>query len=364
MKIICLIRHLKMGGAERQLSGLAITLHQLGHDVQVLTYHEGDFFDGILAAHGVPHVIVPKGGLSAVSIIRLSRYFKREKPDLVIAFAAGAGRKACLARMLGGPFRLWVSERNANPRKMPFDAYRMWLYGLAADRIICNSHSQEAFLRAHFPRRAGQLCTVVNFIDTQAFLPPALPPENPVFTVVTTARVCARKNVLGFIEAVRRLQAEGRTLRVYWYGRNRDSRYLRRCEKAIREHGLQACFFLRPSQRDVTALYGSADAFCLPSFYEGTSNSLAEALCCGLPVLCSDVSDNARYVRPGESGFLVNPHDPASLAQALRQAMDLTPSARYQLGRQGRAIVLEALSPERFRDSYDALLREDFPAGC
>ena len=204
----------------------------------------------------------------------------------------------------------------------------------------------------------------MNFIDTRAFLPAAVPPENPVFTVVTTARVCARKNVLGYIEAVHRLRAEGRTLKILWYGRSRDSHYLRRCEKAIRACGLEDCFFLLPSQRDTASLYGSADAFCLPSFYEGTSNSIAEALCCGVPVLCSDVSDNARYVRPGESGFLFNPHDPASLADALRQAMDLDPSARCRLGRQGRAIVLEALSPDRFRDSYDALLREDFPGGC
>lgn len=364
MKILCLIRHLKMGGAERQLAGLAVTLHALGHDVQVVTYHEGDFFDGLLEQHGIPHVIIPKGQLTAVSVIRLTRYFRQEKPDLVIAFAAGAGRKACFAKMLWPHFRVWVSERNAYPRKMPFDAYRMWIYGLAANRIICNSHSQEAFLRTHFPAQGSKLCTVVNFIDTETFGPAAEPPRNPVFTVVTTARVCARKNVLRFIEAVGLLHAEGRALQVRWYGKVREDRYLRRCEKAIGRYGLEDTFFLLPSERDAAALYAGADAFCLPSFYEGTSNSIAEALCCGLPVLCSDVSDNARYVRPGESGFLFNPHDVSTLADALRQAMDLDKGTLREMGQRGSAIVRDALSPARFRDSYDALLREDFPGGC
>ena len=43
MKIICLTRHLKMGGLERQMAGLAVMLKGLGHDVQVVTFHGGDF---------------------------------------------------------------------------------------------------------------------------------------------------------------------------------------------------------------------------------------------------------------------------------------------------------------------------------
>ena len=337
------------------MAGLAVMLKGLGHDVQVVTFHSGDFFDGVLGKHAVPHVIVPKGAFTAVSIVRLQRYFRQERPALVIAFGASAGRKACAVKQLWPHFRLVVSERNANPRQTLFDTYRMFIYR-RADSILCNSYRQAEYLRARFPSLTEKIGTIVNFVEADAFLPASEPAQNQVFTLVTTARVCARKNVLRYIEAVRLLHAQGRSLKVLWYGKSHRSRYLRRCEKAILAAGLQDSFFLLPGQRDVASLYRQADAFCLPSLYEGTSNSIAEALCCGIPVLCSDVSDNARYVRPGVSGFLFDPLQPATLARAIAQAMDCGGAALRQMGLQGRAIVQDLLSPARFRESYRHLL--------
>ena len=355
MKIICLTRHLKMGGLERQLAGLAVELKTLGNEVQVVTYHNGDFFDGILAEHRITHRVIPKGHLTFVSIFRLLLYFKREKVDLVIAFGASAGRKACAVKLLWPHFRLIVSERNANPHQTLFDTYRMLIYR-QADYILCNSYRQADYLRTRFPALSEKIGTIVNFVDADAFLPASEPPKNQVFTLVTTARICARKNVLRYIDAVRILHDQGRKLTVLWYGKSHDSRYLRRCEKAIRKAGLQDCFFLLPGQRDVASIYRQADAFCLPSLYEGTSNSIAEALCCGLPVLCSDVSDNSRYVRPGFSGFLFDPYKTASIAEAIRQAMDTDKTALREMGMNGRTLVQDALSPARFRESYRQLI--------
>lgn len=355
MRIICLTRHLRMGGLERQLAGLAVELKSLGHDVQVVTFHRGDFFSGILDEHHIPHRIVPKGPFTAVSIIRLLRCFRKERVDLVIAFGASAGRKACCVKRLWPHFRLIVSERNANRNQPLFDAYRMLIYRLA-DQIVCNSYCQADFLRTRFPAQSGKISTIVNFVDADTFRPASEPPRNPVFTLVTTARICARKNVLGYIEAIRILHGQGRKALVLWYGKNHGSRYLRRCEKAIRKAGLQDCFFLLPGQRDAAAIYPKADAFCLPSLYEGTSNSLAEAFCCGLPVICSDVSDHSRYVHPGVTGFLFDPRDPVSMADAIRQAMDGGQTAILEMGLKGRSLVQDALSPERFRESYRLLI--------
>lgn len=355
MRIICLTRHLKMGGLERQLAGLAVELKSLGHDVLVVTFHRGDFFAGILDGHHIPHRMVPKGPFTAVSIIRLLRCFRKEQVDLVIAFGASAGRKACCVKRLWPHFRLIVSERNANRNQPLFDAYRMLIYRLA-DHIVCNSYRQADFLRTRFPALSGKISTIVNFVDSDTFRPAPEPPRNAVFTLVTTARICARKNVLGYIEAIRILHGQGRKTIVLWYGKNHRSRYLRRCEIAIRKAGLQDCFFLLPGQRDAAAIYPKADAFCLPSLYEGTSNSLAEAFCCGLPVICSDVSDHSRYVHPGVTGFLFDPRDPVSMADAIRQAMDGGQTALREMGLKGRSLVQDALSPERFRESYRLLI--------
>ncbi len=55
MKIVCIIQALVMGGAERQLFGLAVQLKEKGHDVSVMTYRKGDFFRSYLEENHVPN---------------------------------------------------------------------------------------------------------------------------------------------------------------------------------------------------------------------------------------------------------------------------------------------------------------------
>jgi glycosyltransferase involved in cell wall biosynthesis len=64
-------------------------------------------------------------------------------------------------------------------------------------------------------------------------------------------------------------------------------------------------------------LYPAADIFILPSaFGEGTSVAMCEAMSCGLPVIVTDVGDNATYAR--DAGWVIPSGDPQALANALR----------------------------------------------
>jgi glycosyltransferase involved in cell wall biosynthesis len=64
-------------------------------------------------------------------------------------------------------------------------------------------------------------------------------------------------------------------------------------------------------------LYPAADVFILPSaFGEGTSVAMCEAMSCGLPVIVTDVGDNAIYAR--DTGYVIPSGDPEALANALR----------------------------------------------
>jgi glycosyltransferase involved in cell wall biosynthesis len=71
---------------------------------------------------------------------------------------------------------------------------------------------------------------------------------------------------------------------------------------------------------------------------DGFPNVVLEAMACGRAVVASDVSAIARAVRPGSTGMLVTPGDPAALADALRTlAEDRDACAR--LGRGAREMV-------------------------
>ena len=61
----------------------------------------------------------------------------------------------------------------------------------------------------------------------------------------------------------------------------------------------------------------AADLFVLPTAREGCCNAVLEALASGLPVVTTDVGDNARFVRPGDNGELVPVDDARALADAM-----------------------------------------------
>lgn len=353
MKIACLIGSLTLGGAERQLIGLALALKREGHDVELLTYRKGTFYEEEVRQLGIPHTTLKKYTRGQL-IVSMARYLKRSGCDLLISFLVSANRKACLAHMLYPGFRLIVSERDFSGRVHLHDRIHFALYR-QAERVVCNNFSQEAFLRSHFPKLSDRLETIPNFVDTQRFHPGDGPsaPASPI-RVITTARVCRRKNTLGLIEAAALLREL--PIRFDWYGLVRENGYYRRCLRRIAQLGLEERFSLHIAQHEVASLYRSADIFCLPSFHEGTSNSLAEALASGLPAAVSAVSDNPRYVHEGVNGALFHPALSASIAEAVTRIASLPVEERTAYGLRGRESVCSALSPESFAESWSALL--------
>lgn len=72
---------------------------------------------------------------------------------------------------------------------------------------------------------------------------------------------------------------------------------------------------------DVRDFYKAADLFVFPSFREGLSVALMEAMACGLPVICSNIRGNIDLIENGMSGSVVN-HDSNAFSRAIQKAMD------------------------------------------
>jgi glycosyltransferase involved in cell wall biosynthesis len=87
---------------------------------------------------------------------------------------------------------------------------------------------------------------------------------------------------------------------------------------------------------DLPALYSGAAALCLPSFYEGFGFPPLEAMACGTPTVAADRASLPEVV--GDAGLLIDPDDPASIADGLGRL--LTDSAlRADLRQRGLARV-------------------------
>lgn len=69
--------------------------------------------------------------------------------------------------------------------------------------------------------------------------------------------------------------------------------------------------------KDIPSHLRNFDIFVLPSLGEGISNTILEAMACGLPVIATNVGGNPELVKDGQTGFLVGPANPEEIAEKL-----------------------------------------------
>jgi glycosyltransferase involved in cell wall biosynthesis len=113
-----------------------------------------------------------------------------------------------------------------------------------------------------------------------------------------------------------------------------------------------------PGKRnDVPQIMQALDVFVLPSQAEGISNTILEAMACGLPVVATDVGGNSELVVDGETGTLVPPGDPSSMADAMaRYAQDQ--ALRKAHGQAAQARIAEHFSMQRMLSAYDTVYQQ------
>lgn len=356
MKILLLIDSLGPGGAQRQLVGLARFLKFIGHDVIVAAYYNNRFYVDQLLSAGVPYVYVKKSQKGVFRQWHLMQYFRRIKPNVVISYLESPSVRACVARLFNRKFKLIVSERNTTQHTGINERLRFLFFRLA-DYVVPNSFAQAEYIIQNFPYLKNKVVTIPNFVDLDYFTPPVKRVRQEVPEIIVAASIWESKNTLGFISAVKSLKERGCVFHVSWYGKVSSSKaYLDQCEQRIKEFGVEDCISLKEKTTKIKDSYQGADFFCLPSFYEGTPNVICEAMSCGLPVACSDVCDNGRYVVEGVNGFLFNPNDSDSIAIAIERMLAINDTEYTGYCQNSRLRAEQMLSKERFVESYIKLL--------
>ena len=94
------------------------------------------------------------------------------------------------------------------------------------------------------------------------------------------------------------------------------------------------------SQIELPRWYHWADVYVSPSYIDGSSVSLMEALACGLPCLVSDIPGNREWVSEGQNGWLFPDGDADALAAKILQAFDQR-DALPKIGRAARTVAEE-----------------------
>jgi len=118
--------------------------------------------------------------------------------------------------------------------------------------------------------------------------------------------------------------------------------------------GVQRQVWLSGARDDVPAILASFDVFVLPSLSEGISNTILEAMACGLPVLATGVGGNLELVRDGACGRYFRPGDVDGLA-ALLAAYGGDAGLRSAHGAASRKIAVEQFSMAAMVNNYMAV---------
>jgi len=126
--------------------------------------------------------------------------------------------------------------------------------------------------------------------------------------------------------------------------------------KLIREQRLESRIFLLGERPDTPRLTAALDIACSASLGEGFSNTIGEAMACGVPCVVTDVGDSALVV--ANTGLSVRPRDPEALAQALDHLVDAGPEQRRQLGVAARRRIQTEFSLPTIVHRYEDLYRE------
>ena len=357
MKILLFTDCLGAGGAQRQLVGLAIMLKEFGYKVKVCTYHNLDFYKSYLDENGVTNELIPNASNGIKRVRAVYQHFKQEQPDWVIAYQETPSLVACAAKFLGCTYKLIVSERNTTQVVGMNERVRFFLYRWA-DKIVPNSYSQERFLAEHHQWMKTKLQTITNFVDLEYFSY-VEHQKSDIPEIAVAASIWPPKNTLGFIDAVKLVAENGVRFHVSWYGKSDlNIDYFNECQRKIEEYNLGQYIELKEKTKQIKEVYQNASFFCLPSFYEGTSNVICEAISSGLPVICSNICDNSTYVQAGVNGFLFDPHNTEDIATKLSEAIDMTISDYIVYQKNSRNIATHKFSKDKFVSSYINIIEQ------
>jgi glycosyltransferase involved in cell wall biosynthesis len=386
--VMLLIGSLEHGGAQRQLVELARHLDPGRFEPFVCSLSATVPLAAALPP-GTELAVTPRRWrFDPLPVVRVARLMRRRRVRLVHAFLFDAEMVARLAAPLAGVRVVVGSERNSNYRRPGLQRWclrrtRRWVSG-----VIANSHAGKAFHVATVGPPAERVWVVHNGVDVERFRPGdraaarrelGLPPTGHVIGMVASFK--PQKNHFMLLDVARRLRdrwpdvrfvcageelpgARGGTLAAGTGSHRGVDEYYRRVLDTIAAQGLGESVRLLGALERVERLYAACDLTVLTSDHEGTPNVLLESMACGVPVVATDVGDNAHLVPDRRVGALVPRGDAEAMAAEIERLL-VDPRRLEAAGAAARAWVEREFSTAalaaRTGRVYEDLLRESGP---
>ena len=297
---------------------------------------------------------------------RLFRLFRELQPTIVHTRNMAALEASVPAWLAGVPVRVHgehgrdMGDLDGTNRR--YQRVRR-LYRPFVTHYVALSKDLEQYLDRHVGVDSRRIAQIYNGVDTARFSPATdgrariegCPfTDDDLWLVGTVGRLQQVKDQVTLAEAFVRAVKHGpaRTpMRLVVAG---DGPLRPRVEKVLDAAGMRQLAWLPGARDDVPEILRGLDCFVLPSLAEGISNTILEAMACGLPVIATCVGGNPELVEDGVSGRLVPPVNAEAMAAALYRYFDDSALARSH-GQAGRNAVLQRFSLDRMVADYQSL---------
>lgn len=357
LTVLQVIPSLVTGGAERATVDIAAALAARG-DRALVVSEGGRLLLDELQSVGGEFIRMPLSWKNPIAILanarRIADLIARERVDIVHARSRAPAWSALLAcRRTKTSFITTYhgiyAETNALKR-----LYNSVMVRGAA--VIANSHYTAALIRERYGVPAEKVEVIPRGIDLERFNPENVDPARRNVLrhawgigrdkriVLNLARLTAWKGQRVLIEAAALPPlAELDDVAIVLAGdAQRREKYRMELEHLIEVRGLQGRVRIVGHCDDAPAALAIADVSVIASTEpEAFGRTAIEAAAMGVPVVATELGATAETVLasklPAErTGWLVPPGDPASLAEALGEALQLQPSKRAHLGTRAR----------------------------
>jgi sugar transferase (PEP-CTERM/EpsH1 system associated) len=357
------IHHLVIGGMENGLVNLINRMPATRFRHAIACIEDYSDFRQRIARDDVEVFAMNRSRAGLWSVRReLFRLARRLRPSIVHTRGM-SGLDALLPTRLAGVTRHVHGEHGWDMHDLHGSSAKpLWLRRLHSpliDRYVAVSKHLERYLVERVGIRPSRITQIYNGVDTERFSPAHARPldvfprgfaDSNSFIVGTVGRLQPVKDqatlIRAFAEVAR--QPLGGRFRLAIVG---GGPLLKNLQSLAEELGVAAQTWLSGPSDNVPYILQCLDLFVLPSLSEGISNTVLEAMACGVATVATAVGGNIELVEDGRTGRLFEPGDATTLARLLLDyANDRSRLAEH--ARLARARSIETFGLSKMVQSY------------
>jgi len=353
-RIVFVLPHFGVGGAEKQLANLITHRPRVANEIDVHTVTflppTSEYVVERFQTAGARNTLIDRSAMAFPSFFfQLYRTLRRLNPVIVSTILdSSVGAWGRLAALLAGVPLIVHSDRALAPEGSRVHFLLRPHLDRRTDLFLPNAHAVADRLVKDGVKRE-RIRVIPNGVDLEAFDPSKVLSNRGALGVPKDAvvlgylgRFASVKRLDILMSSLQLLDLADRPDRVILAGDGPTMSSVR--EAVLRDPWLEEnCVFLGTIDSTPEFL-ATIDYLVLPSESEGLPNVVLEAMAMQKPVVSTRVSDVPIIL--GDTGFIAEPSNADSLANAILSMQKLGPRGRADLGRKGRVRVESEYSME------------------